>query len=220
MKPKLLRITQEDLADAMQHAGLINLIDYDAGDVTESSAAFAAMGHGLCSFPQDIHLCQYEEAGMDVKLTLTVRLTNSSLTVIKNMFKAVLDQWEYKAILNYDLGLEVSHLDPVSYWNNVQAAIFSVATVNSMKIETLLLLGEAGLNERLLDTIHKALGERSLLPLTNIQLSTFPDPVYAAARGAAELAKRFQEMPRHCTEPEHCFSNVSLVLNDDYWGDF
>ena len=169
------------------------------------------MGHGLCSHPRDINTCESEEASIPLKVTLAVRLTDSSLTVTHAMFKSVSDPWIYKTVHDSILGFEVSHLAGTVYWNEVRAVIKSFATRYSEQVDTLLLLGEHGLNKMLLNTIRQALGRHSLINIKKLDLPTFPDPVYVAVRGAAELAKHYQQMPPGCIEPERCINSERLV---------
>ena len=215
--PILPGMTREDHEDAMYFAGLTTLGSYNYfGSVSEVSAVFAGMGYGLCSNPREIDVCEDEEAAMPLRYVLAVGLTDSLLSATYTTLRHAHSSFEAKTILNFDLGLEAlqnHHYDASTYWNRVRTSISNVAALASEPIDTLLLHGEGGMKGELLDVIHEILGGNVQSPLNSptLQLSASLDPLYIAARGAAEFAKRFQETPWGCKEPEWCFEDVMLV---------
>ena len=220
--PVLPGMTKEDLDDAMEYAGLSTLRSYSySNHVSETSAAFAGMGYGLCSSPRDLDTCEAEEATMPFRSLIAVGLTDSVLTLTCSVFRYAHKLEDFKTVFDYEHGLGAldSHVDASAYWDGVRTAISNVVAASSKPIDTLLLLGANGANKKLVETIGDALGNfQSPLSSTNLQLSAFPDPLYVAAMGAAEFAKRFQEMPWNCREPARCFESVGLVNQDNKGG--
>ena len=220
--PTLPGMTTEDLEDAMEYAGLASLKSYNYfGDVSETSAAFAGYGFGLCSNSRDLEACEEEEAEMPLRRVLAVGLTDTTLSVAYTVLQHAHSSWEAKSVLDDALGLEAlnSQPDAASYWNSVRTAITKVAAVASEPLDTLLLLGEHGANEKLLDTIREALDNFSSVGRSiNVQSSASLDPLYVTAKGAAIFAKRFQEMPWACKEPARCFEDTKLVKQENSGG--
>lgn len=214
-RPNLPGMRVEDLDDAMQYAGLHSLRTYNYfGDVSETSAAFAGMGYGLCSTPRDLDTCEDEEAEMPLQYVLAVGFTQSSLTVTYTPLRDAHTSREHISVLDYDLGLgSLSHFpDASTYWNRVRSTISGVAATAPEPLTTLLLLGEDGADEKFLDVVRDALGGMQALTTSRFwSLSVQNDPLYTAATGAAEFAKRFQEMPWGCKEPARCRENQVLV---------
>ena len=57
--PTLPNFEQEDLHDALQHIGLGALVSHKhVGYVSDTSAAFAGLGFGLCAHPDDCDACE------------------------------------------------------------------------------------------------------------------------------------------------------------------
>ena len=195
-RPKLPGITVEDLDDAMQYAGLRSLRAYNyLGDVSETSAAFAGMGYGLCSKPRDLDICEDEEAEMPLQYVLAVSLTHNSLIVTHTVLTDANASWELKTVFEYNLGLEAlkNYRDVSIYWDKVRSTIRNVALISDEPLTTLLLLGEDGTNAKFLEVLRDALGDTQGTTSASLGvLSTTPDSLYVAAIGAAEFAKRFQ----------------------------
>lgn len=120
-----------------------------------------------------------------------------------------------KEIMRLDLGLETlpsSEKDAKSFWNVLQDIIVDVGRSAKSPLTDVLLLGEDAGNPDLIDAIKDAL--KQLVPhrLNDIRISSLGGaeefaPVYVAARGAAEFAKRAQEAPPNCRKPPRCARN-------------
>lgn len=97
----------------------------------------------------------------------------------------------------------------------MRARIVEVGRPLRRTLTTLLILGEDAENPDFILTVKEAL--RELLPSAATQnVSTMilsgkrngeSEPLYLAARGAAEFAKRAQEAPAGCKERAHCAVN-------------
>jgi hypothetical protein len=65
--PNFVALTQEDINDAIEYAGLRSWLVYRIpypGRISEASAAFGANGNGLCKNYTDLYECQDEEEDM------------------------------------------------------------------------------------------------------------------------------------------------------------
>ena len=126
-------------------------------------------------------------------------------------------KWEYcipeTALTQPDLGL--NHLPEIQdshqiYWNKIRHAILSVGRTAQRPLMDLLLYGEDAGNSKFLEIVQEAAWVLISEGLANISFETLEnlhntfDPLYIAARGAAEFAKRAQESPPSCIEPPRC----------------
>ena len=121
---------------------------------------------------------------------------------------------------------------PARYWSRIFDVIIEIGRASLRPLNTLLLLGEDAENPDFVRTVQEAL--RELLPEASAEevaamvlvsgerkadsdgelvdeqtggSSELLDPLYLAARGAAEFAKRAQEAPAGCREPARCAKN-------------
>ena len=208
-------LTAEDLEDAMQYAGVGVLRSYNTDPlISETSAAFTGTDYGLCSNPRDIDACEDKEAVMPRRRLLAIGLTDSLLTITYDICQDAYFAIQRTSIIKEELGLQGldRYNNPSFYWNSIRTAIVNVTAAASKPINTPLLLGEHGANEKLLNVIRNALGGvQSPLSSANLYAFQYRDPLYVAARGAAEFARRFQRMPWGCKELVHCFEDAKLV---------
>lgn len=156
---------------------------------------------------------------MPVSHILAVRLSQTSFsaayTYMQSAYRSILE----KEIICYDLGLQNFPTnkrdieeEEALYWSRMRAAIVEVGRASRGVLTTLLLLGEDANNPGFIRTVQDAL--RELLPDASAQhisavllsgkQNSDVEPLYLAARGAAEFAKRAQEAPAGCREPAHC----------------
>ena len=128
-----------------------------------------------------------------------------------------------KQATRFDLGLQNLSQDggkdcqdeKALYWASIYDIVIEVGRASRGTLNRLLLLGESADDPEFLQTVQDAL--RALLPdATTQDISTMLlsgrqdgeiEPLYLAARGAAEFAKRAQEAPAGCKEPAHCAEN-------------
>jgi hypothetical protein len=215
----LLGITEEDMGEAMQHAGLVMLKSYNYfGDVSQTAAAYAASGYGLCSNPQDVDICEEEEAQMAVNSVLGISYTKITLSVSYGPRLAAHLGRVSKRVVSYDLGsdcLQTGH-DTLMYWKNVSSAIFGVIEATP-RLTSLLLFGEEATSKEFREVVRDTLFSLRHTDITSHSSFRDIEPLGLAARGAAEFAKRFQEMPWGCREPAGCNEGSeinSLSQND------
>ena len=208
----------------MEYADLTMLSTHKhIGDkVSEVSAAFAGSYHGLCKHYEDVDACEDEEAAMPVSHILALSLSQTSFSAAYTYMQAAYRSILEKEATRFDLGLQNLPLggedcqeEKASYWSRIRSTIIEVGRASSGTLNTLLLLGEDADNPEFIRTVQDAL--RVLLPDTSPQdipmmlVSQKQDskiePLYLAARGAAEFAKRALEAPANCKEPAHCAEN-------------
>ena len=223
--PNLPGLSLEDLQDAMEYTGLTMLSTHKhIGDkVSVVSAAFAGSYHGLCEHYEDIDACEDEEAAMPIAHILALSLSQTSFSAAYTYMQAAYRSILEKEATRFDLGLQ--DLPPggegpeekkALYWSSIRETIIDIGRASRGTLDTLFLLGEDANNPDFIRTVQDAL--RVLLPNTPPQvISTMLssekqdgdelEPLYLAARGAAEFAKRAQEAPAGCKEPAHCAEN-------------
>ncbi|TVY94428.1 hypothetical protein LAWI1_G000759 [Lachnellula willkommii] len=210
--PNLPGLEQEDLQDALQHIGLRALVTHKHGRyVWETSAAFAGMGFGLCAHPEDCDACEDEEADMPFRHTLALSLTNRSFSAAYTHMQSAFRSSHEAESVRFELGLEKQGEE--TYWERLREVIVDVGQETERPLDTLLLLGEgAGLPEfaRTVQDALTRLLELNIGSEVNIRLSRQGDPLYIAARGAADFAKRAQSSPPNCREPARCFKDREI----------
>lgn len=114
-----------------------------------------------------------------------------------------------KETTRFDLGLEnLSHNGNASqeYWSRMHAAIVEVGQSAYRPLNTLLLIGEDADSPDFARTVKDAVRELIQDPSTQYtpRLLVEVEPLWLAARGAAEFVKRTQEAPAGCREPKRC----------------
>jgi len=121
---------------------------------------------------------------------------------------------EDRHVFDWSAGLEAlpSYSSADAYWDHVRDTIKSLVQSTaefrtSLPFTTVLLLGESARNPDFLrvlrDILRELDGSQNLAAAFNVDKVV--DPLYAAACGAAEFAKRIQEAsPYNCIEDESC----------------
>lgn len=168
-------------------------------------ATAAANSIGLCSNFTKLDVCAQEEERLPDSLVLGVEYSAMVLTVTMSPFQASRQGLGFDFQRHWDLG-SLQRRD-VLYWKTVKEAIMKVPrSWKNRRITDVILMGESAADGDFLRTLQDALWE--VLPgTTSTQqplAGRLENPVYAAAEGAAELAKRTMEAPDHCLEPAYC----------------
>jgi hypothetical protein len=235
--PYMSGLDWRDIREAINFAGLKSL--HDDTDLLvqapETSAAFAANGHGLCQDYTNPYVCEDEEDEMPPEMVLAVTYvpisptsiflySNEANPLIISFTKRVLHlalvpmtlamtNTEDRHVFEWSAGLEAlpSHPSADAYWDHVRDTIksFVQSTTEfraSRLFTTVLLLGESATDPDFLrvlrDTLREIQGSENP---TAFDIDRVVDPLYAAARGAAEFAKRIQEAPpNNCIEDKGC----------------
>lgn len=195
--------------EATRLAGMRLMLD-GMGDMRPDpvGAAAAANGIGLCSTFTKLDVCCQEESRLPHSLILGIEYTSASLTATMSPLKESrtgigLDFKRY-----WDLGAGNEQKDGL-YWRRVKEAIMQMPRgCRGRHITDVVLMGESATDDRFLRTLQDALWE--VLPDAAARSSQqaltghFEEPGFAAARGAAEIAKRVMEAPNSCKERVYC----------------
>lgn len=207
--PNFRGIQQEDLDDAIEYAGLKSLMGTFPSRIPETQAAYAGNQFGLCINYVHPLKCEEEEENMPLEQVLAVHYSRHALSVTLAPLTKAFSFSDDQSLIDWKLGLNALSLYPNvnSYWEAVGVKIQEVPNTatgwGKRPVTKVLLLGESALDPRFLKALQDALGGIRTTKNAAI-LKVTRDPLYAAARGAAEFAKRLQEAPRNCIEPEHC----------------
>jgi hypothetical protein len=214
--PSLPGLQQDDLRDAMEHLGLSLLVTHKhlGGYAGETSSVYAGMGYGLCEHYEKCETCEVEEANMPYSHLLALSLTQHSFSVAYTYVQSAFSSLHEPEIVRFDLGLAHEIDEKDWYWSQIRESIVAVGRAAQRPLDTVLLLGEEGDNPRFLEVIREALLELDLKASSVYPYNTegtvtraARDPLYIAARGAAEFAKRTQASPPNCREPPRCAGN-------------
>ncbi|KAH7409420.1 hypothetical protein BKA64DRAFT_397085 [Cadophora sp. MPI-SDFR-AT-0126] len=208
--PDLPNLLREDWAEIVELSGLEALKSYKnwGQPLNDLNAAWAGMGYGLCEHWRDIDACEEEEELIVPRYALALSFTGDELSVHKTWVSNA--HYTYSLVsANYrDLGYESWRSNPANstFWDSLGKAVADVATSEPQyAIQDLIIMGEYAEEKSFLDAIWKALGD-----VTDVQKLWQPLQVsgfsaeFVAARGAAELAKRWQGETWDCVEEDWC----------------
>lgn len=212
--PHLTALYQEDLEDAFEYVGLIYVPQYPywyGGIFPESGAVYAANGFGLCSKYKNTTSCreQHEnpphqpqhENVLSISFTSGMLASTWSVESMGFAFPAS----DQVIFVDFHLGLENRNDNPNDdyYWEALRDAVVKPAleAENYWKKKTTKVLphGDCATDEQFQKVLREVLS-RALEPTPEIFMI---DPVYAAARGAAEMAKRVQWNYHHANSTMH-----------------
>lgn len=207
--PWLPALYMEDLLDACDYARLrlLTLPWYIYGQrsqipVTEVSAAYAGNGRGLCRSYTNCTRCGEEGAAFEDLNVLVVLFTRTALTVHVSPLAGAMHMYAAPGIANFSVGLD--KVDTGAYWNRLRSVVREGMHkyYRSRELGLVIVHGEGARDQtfrRVLEEEVQALNP-SMPPTSDV------DPVFAAARGAAEFAKRG---PFVCLHPEDCFPDLT-----------
>lgn len=205
--------SEEDLADAVEYVGIRSQKQYSYyGDVSETSAAFAAAGYGLCKNYTRLRECEMEEPTFPHHHILAVSYTRQTLSITLTWLQDALESREIIAVVNWELGSNaLQRRPPEIYWAEVHQAIRDVAVRSTYPLTVLLIMGEDASNKAFLDVVREVVGEFQgypwLSPHDSMSTAQGPkkeDFLYHVAKGSSIFAKRWQATPWDCVEPSRC----------------
>lgn len=191
--PYSIALYDEDISDALNYAGLEPLTDRSLQiQPHQLSAASGGVGLGLCEHSEDFERCKQEERDLPYEQVLVISYTKDALEVslaaVKSAYRPI--EPENHHLIDWDLG--ENSLDSYSrvdaYWIVIRGRILELGYSEYPKkqITAVMLLGESAHNEDFQHNVIDALQEfQDDLPIIHRA-----DPLYLAARGAAEYAKR------------------------------
>lgn len=188
----------EDISDALKYADLEPLTDRSLQlQPHQLSAASGGAGLGLCEHYEDFETCKQEEQDLPYEQVLVISYTKDALEISLAAMKSAYQPFEPESHHLIDWALGESSLDNYSradaYWIVVRRRILELGYSEYPKkqITAVMLLGESAHNEEFQHNIIAALLEfQDDLPVIHRA-----DPLYLAARGAAEYAKRAKLQP-------------------------
>ena len=202
----IVALYAEDITDAMEYTGLKPPYLKGSSDLSqprEVSTAQAGYGVGLCAHYKDYDQCESEERQMPVRRFLTVLFTRSALLLYKAVSKEALEFYEPPNFgrTDFHLGSDAIHNNPKEeyYWEDVRNTVLEVLLRYDGErdpVTQVFMLGESALNSRFLEVVNSSISaiyeERPEFFLS--------DPMFAAAKGAAEFAIRSPwSLPTHWT---------------------
>jgi hypothetical protein len=211
MLPNLL---PEDWKETLELAKVTSLSSYKlyGGRLYQTNAVWAGMGNGLCEHWGDIEKCEIEEWKSRQIQTLVISFTAKEL-ILENAFMVTPHASSiYAHDKHDDLGYEAweGNRDNETFWDDLGRKVRGMAErFKKAKWipQELLLVGDFAGNKLFLDAVEKALEGIMVMDVdeisTNLQISGY-NPQYEAARGAAELAKRWQGETWNCVEGDWC----------------
>jgi hypothetical protein len=189
--PQFPGLTREDLADAIEYAGLRSWLEYPLPYPTMLyvlNAAYAGNGHGLCKEWKDVYAC-WEEA-------------QASVSRIAYAFEKSTDRHAAFPRLGYHSLPNFRR--PEEYWAEVVSQLkrfLDGIHASGSKVTKVVLMGERAGDEEFAMALKNAFGDGNTQEL---RLSHVLDSTWAASRGAAIYARVRQEVPWNCKEPEEC----------------
>ncbi len=191
--PHLVALYEEDLADASEHIGLqLQYLPYWHNHMTETGAAYAGYGLGLCGNYTDQPACNDEMQAMPDENIMAVLYTKQALTVTLSKMASALYMWEprYRYSEHFALGHDALGENPREeyYWECVRQALMEIMVENPYysRPEKVLLMGESVNDTQFRVVLEDALGSL----MENMPEILAENVVYVAAKGAAELDKR------------------------------
>ncbi|KUJ21438.1 uncharacterized protein LY89DRAFT_778968 [Mollisia scopiformis] len=213
--PYMPNFQPEDLAEAMELADLTPLESFrHFGDSLDNTkAALAGMGTGICEHWQDIQKCDEEQDRFKIKQTLALTYTYDELVVetflMINPYHFIRVERSRFPDLSY--GTWDTDRTNTTYWDTIGRKVVETAKKRNTlpwPVEELVLMGEYAEEKRFLDSIWKALGgsmdvQKLWAPLQRPKFSA----EFIAARGAAEMAKRWLGETWGCVEGDWCEGN-------------
>jgi hypothetical protein len=183
------------------------------GNLMKGNAAWAGMGHGFCKSWRDLGMCMDENNEVGVQNSLLLQLTDKELVMQHLLI------WDANRVFIFsgrqypDLGFAAweANTRNETFWESVSDKVLEMATLGQWDIDELLLLGDRGEEKLFLDAVWRGLsGERNqnsdkdVMNLWRPLQTTGFSAEFVAARGAAELAMRWQGQPWGCIEDEWC----------------
>mgnify|MGYP004188314547 CR=1 FL=1 len=208
--PDLPNLLSDDWAEIVDLSGLEVLKSYKTRGqpLNRLNAAWAGMGYGLCEYWRDIDACEEEEELIVPKFALELSFTGDELSAHKSWVFNAHNMYRIASANHKYLGYDSWRSNPSNstFWDSLGKAVVDVATSEpECAIEELVIMGEYAEDKNFLDAVWKALGDvvdvqKLWQPL---QVSGF-SAEFVAARGAAELAKRWQGETWDCVEEEWC----------------
>ena len=201
--PTLVALYREEIYDGLENSDLrtlelMNPFGLLQRPPHEVNAAYGGNGLGLCEHYLNATSCQEELASVPYKYTLAIIYTEMSLSAVLKWLSSPYDysgtdNIQYDNLIDWEAGLGSlpNFTDPASYWERVGDLIATIPKKSWVhEIPRIILLGESAENDQFLRVLNDTLSDA---------LEDFPtiysiNPLFVAARGAAEFGARVQDV--------------------------
>ncbi|CZR67395.1 uncharacterized protein PAC_17294 [Phialocephala subalpina] len=214
---QMANLLPEDLTEALDWSAmyLIRSYKHQYGPLHNANSAWAGMGMGICEHWQDIEKCEEEEERFTPKQSLALTYTYDELAVeivvmlnAHTSFRIVQERFTDLSYGTWD-----NDRSNMTYWDTIGRKVVETSKKSAWPIEELILMGEYAEEKRFLDSIWKALGD-------TLDIQKLWEPLqrpgfnaeFVAARGAGEMAKRWQGETWNCVEGDWCEGNRDYAL--------
>lgn len=196
-RPELPALYHEDMVDALEYAGLEYLeACWDCPIQFELWSGYAGNGFGLCRDFNDTDACKKEIGTMPVEVVISLLFTETTLEVHQGYLSSAYLFSEYPDMRvdlysnSWDIGhgsMPSGEGEKQQYWDMVYSRIYVVTKkFVSLPIKMVIFQGESASNRHFLEVVKNLLAE--LQPEAPEYL--YEDPIFVAARGAAEYGFR------------------------------
>jgi hypothetical protein len=193
--PNLVALYREDIEDAFEYLSLRSLDNPNNlyRLFREPAGAEASYGLGLCHDPSNVDRCNKEQHEMPIATVLTVLYTRNALCAEVSVMKSAYAYYPYPTSppsMDFNLGSQALHDNPDEeyYWQAVRDRIVAgvAGGLPANRPTKVFLLGESTHEDK-----FRAAMEDTLKTILGYVPEIYDkDPVFNAARGAAEFARR------------------------------
>ncbi|KAH8803501.1 hypothetical protein F5884DRAFT_805720 [Xylogone sp. PMI_703] len=187
--PSLTALYEEDIVDAFEYTGLqLTSIYISHSLVHETSGAYAGYGLGLCPDYRNPSACKAEIREMESEEVLSILYTRQALRVIYTNVKSAYYFGALAVRFYHDWSLGLDARDEEGYWERVSDLIKEgkLKWPGARIPRRVLLLGDSAGDETFRNVLEKSLLE----VFQGVPEILGDSSEFAAARGAAELARR------------------------------
>ncbi|OJD10309.1 hypothetical protein AJ78_08635 [Emergomyces pasteurianus Ep9510] len=204
--PDYIQLSETEINQAITDLGLKNLADHHT--LTLTSSEYAGYSSGLLTIPTALDLC--EEKQSPTETILHLEYTQTTLSGSISYLQGSTLHHTDSVFADWHLGLskKPQFIEEEAYWDQLWRRLRGQIQDLDRRITKVILTGDAVLppnDPRFFVVAHDAL--RGFVESSALHaFGHTPDPVFAAARGAAEFAKGIQGSNRHCIESEKCRS--------------
>lgn len=194
----LVALYQDDIQDAFEFVGLryVEPKKNYRPLVWETASAYAGYGFGLCEHYSDAGKCAAEEDDMKDQTAFSVHYSKNALSTSLAVIRIAIDLWEpdYRHAENFTLGHDEVLKDgkyygeDKEYWTALKEHLRLLLVRNSsyQRPARAIVTGDMADDKTFIVTLEEVLRDN----LEKVPPLSIDDPVFVAARGAAEFRKR------------------------------
>lgn len=217
--PLLPAVTQEDINDAIEYAGLQSWLTLPfpyPRRLSEARAAFGANGNGLCQTYKYLYQCEDEYEDMPFETVYFVSFSQYALYTTIGAYTSAfaLDFSSERYLADFESGLDNQPPNDTAayseYWSHISNQLLDLPKQGNRPVTKLILGGENATHPKFLSVLTEAMNTLSG-PFSQVTTTdngygdmTVEEPLFAAARGAALYVRWRQEAPFDCVERDEC----------------